>query len=913
MNLRGLHTRHPADGAPDGHKHTTKITRWLYQGVFTLTVLMAVFAPVTFSNTPHLVSVPIVHAAELPLESTSCGGLSDMLVSPIVCSTRWTISVIASAALQLGATALSLSSGLFSMLVEKTIISFGNTEGILTAGAKTAINTAWTAFRDLSNIFIIAFFVFIAISIILGSSTFGQKKLIARVLIIAVLINFSLFFTQVIIDLSNYTATQFYKAAALDTPAAGTASTGGAAAPATGSGTTGTAATTPQATPDGIGDRFLKAMGITSYAQTKDTLNKITESQDSVGAMLVYTITMFAILIMAAFVLFYGCFILASRAILLVFLMITAALAFASHLLPDSYTEGKIGWGMWWRSLIQSAVLAPVLMLFLWVTLLVAENLKVSSAALGDITYHSTKSANITSLVSYFIILGLLFATFKVANSFSTSISGFNWSSVVPAIAVAGTARLAAWSGQRASINASRGLNAAANQITSRSTMANVGRSALSWTAEKTAALSQRSQNAMTTKLGATIASNVNRTGLNQKILAGKSHPPAQSTAMDAILKAVASKGPKPPPGGGPSLTPPRAGGALPAPATPPLPSPGATPRALTPPATPKTTPPVPAAPAKPPAEPNKAVVSNEQKQAMHQEVENAAQALQKTNEDAAQRRADETQKAANEEKTKEETANAVGAAVASAVGNASSDNTKQLESVLQKQGETTKASLAEVATQVAEGQKTVGENLESGLAKAAGEMKAATKETGAALAAGVEGVKQATQRAVEVQNKAIETKKDDKLMRDIEAERQHVASQKSAQRTIEENIRGAGLQAQEDTRRFANLRNEQQMKDFDTPSTGGSTTPTQMTPKNLGGSSGFAAQPYAQVPTQPHMIPAEIPLHQGAVDAEALLKQVRETRARLRDQLGQGSKGAPARGTQGSNPPHRDIPPMAA
>ena len=107
---------------------------------------------------------------------------------------------------------LSIAALLFNWLVDHTIIQFGTT---YTDAVKKAVETAWTAFRDIANILIIGIFTFIAISIILGLKEYGQKKMIAHVLIIAVLINFSLLFTKMIIDGSNYTATQVYTAAGL--------------------------------------------------------------------------------------------------------------------------------------------------------------------------------------------------------------------------------------------------------------------------------------------------------------------------------------------------------------------------------------------------------------------------------------------------------------------------------------------------------------------------------------------------------------------------------------------------------------------------------------------------------------------------------------------------------------------------
>jgi hypothetical protein len=74
----------------------------------------------------------------------------------------------------------------------------------------TFIVSAWEVVRDLSNIFFILVLLYIAVRTILGIGSSDVKKMIARVVIMALLINFSLFFTRVIVDTSNILALVFY-------------------------------------------------------------------------------------------------------------------------------------------------------------------------------------------------------------------------------------------------------------------------------------------------------------------------------------------------------------------------------------------------------------------------------------------------------------------------------------------------------------------------------------------------------------------------------------------------------------------------------------------------------------------------------------------------------------------------------
>lgn len=69
---------------------------------------------------------------------------------------------------------------------------------------------AWRIVRDFSNIFFILILLYIAIKMILGLGGAEIKKMIVQVVIVALLINFSMFFTQVVIDSSNILALIFY-------------------------------------------------------------------------------------------------------------------------------------------------------------------------------------------------------------------------------------------------------------------------------------------------------------------------------------------------------------------------------------------------------------------------------------------------------------------------------------------------------------------------------------------------------------------------------------------------------------------------------------------------------------------------------------------------------------------------------
>ncbi|MBU4536668.1 hypothetical protein KJ603_01360, partial [Patescibacteria group bacterium] len=74
------------------------------------------------------------------------------------------------------------------------------------------VNIGWQVIRDFSNMLFIFVLLFLSIGTILGLSSYNVKNSIKNIILAALLINFSLFFTNVIIDVSNVAAVGFYNA-----------------------------------------------------------------------------------------------------------------------------------------------------------------------------------------------------------------------------------------------------------------------------------------------------------------------------------------------------------------------------------------------------------------------------------------------------------------------------------------------------------------------------------------------------------------------------------------------------------------------------------------------------------------------------------------------------------------------------
>jgi hypothetical protein len=74
----------------------------------------------------------------------------------------------------------------------------------------TIITTGWKLIRDISNIFFILILVYTGLATVFDLKGVSMKKVVPTLIINALIINFSLFGTRLIIDISNITARVFY-------------------------------------------------------------------------------------------------------------------------------------------------------------------------------------------------------------------------------------------------------------------------------------------------------------------------------------------------------------------------------------------------------------------------------------------------------------------------------------------------------------------------------------------------------------------------------------------------------------------------------------------------------------------------------------------------------------------------------
>ncbi|MEK7208678.1 MAG: hypothetical protein AAB677_00255 [Patescibacteria group bacterium] len=274
---------------------------------------------------------------------------------------------------------LWLVGSLFDASVSYSILDFKNV-------ASESITVAWTVLRDLANVFFIFILLYIAIGMILQLQNINGRRMLVSVIIVALLINFSAFFTRIVIDASNVVAAQFYNAISKKDTATvfGTnIAIGGISASFMNALPLGTAI----AAEGGTG-QFFSRLG-TAF---------VNSTAASFGVVIMMLVTIFVFLV--ATILF------AIRTVTLIFLIILSPLAFLMYAFPNQ--EGLFK--KWWSTLFNQAFFAPLYLIMVYVTLLF-----LKSGVLSKISAQSASGVEIT--LHFMIAIGFMFGAIIIAKS----------------------------------------------------------------------------------------------------------------------------------------------------------------------------------------------------------------------------------------------------------------------------------------------------------------------------------------------------------------------------------------------------------------------------------------------------------------------------------------------------------------
>lgn len=238
------------------------------------------------------------------------------------------------------------------------------------SGVSEAIKLTWGIIRNFCNIAFIFVLLYSAIKMIVGVANANAKKMVANVIMAAILINFSLFITQVVIDVGNILATALYNAAL------GTQS---------------------------VSDKIMDIFGFGALFALP--ANVTIWSVDFFLISIIQVITMTIAIITFIYVMM----MMVVRSIVLIFLMVLSPIGFMGRVLPkiEEYTK------MWYDNLYGQVVIAPFFLLFFYLIVQLAEGLNVTDLALDS------KNQAFTQYFKYVLMTTLLIVAVKVTKKMS--------------------------------------------------------------------------------------------------------------------------------------------------------------------------------------------------------------------------------------------------------------------------------------------------------------------------------------------------------------------------------------------------------------------------------------------------------------------------------------------------------------
>lgn len=332
------------------------------------------------------------------------GNLGDCLgsiMATVISGILWII-------LSMVAGILGLANYLLGWSTYITVFQFGNL-----VGNSDGLIAAWGVMRDVANIVLLFGFIFLGVSTILNlpHSEYTAKKAIPALIIFALLLNFSLFAVEAVIDVSNAFATSIYQQA-----------TGGSGVCESDT------STIDCIFQQGIGGQVMSMSGMTSIYDFSSNNTFGVAGGDSSTTVVVYAgLIVFAVI--TTLVLFAAAIMLIIRAVVLAFLMVTAPIGFAGMAIPPLHEMAK----KWWKELLSQAFFAPIYFLLALLSLKIMSGViealapppsaggsaQQNLAAVFTASVDGAKASNITIVMTFALIIGFMVAALMFAKSSS--------------------------------------------------------------------------------------------------------------------------------------------------------------------------------------------------------------------------------------------------------------------------------------------------------------------------------------------------------------------------------------------------------------------------------------------------------------------------------------------------------------
>lgn len=257
----------------------------------------------------------------------------------------------------------------------------------------TFVEAAWGTVRDVANIFFLLGLLYVAIQIVLDIGVSEKKKMIGNIIVMALLVNFSLFATQVVIDASNIVARVFYSQIESKDE-------------------------TGKNIPEDKKNKVPKSLtlGIVDAFKPQTILDERTDTKYEILTLLLLigVLGYLCYMFLSVALLFVG------RVVSLWVAMIFSPIAFMTRAIGIKIPD--ISWHDWLENLTKSAMMAPLFIFFMYIILLLSKWLTTlqNSIKLSD----SGGDQTVLNLMNVLIPFAIIFTLLMKAKSLAVKYSG---------------------------------------------------------------------------------------------------------------------------------------------------------------------------------------------------------------------------------------------------------------------------------------------------------------------------------------------------------------------------------------------------------------------------------------------------------------------------------------------------------
>ncbi|HTH93571.1 MAG TPA: hypothetical protein VL576_03785 [Candidatus Paceibacterota bacterium] len=282
--------------------------------------------------------------------------------------------------------------------------------------------TGWQLVRDISNIFFILIMVWTGLSAVFDTSKTSMKRVIPALIINALLINFSLFATRIIIDISNVTARVFYSEMVVCKQ---TEIDAGGCQSSTEKDFAGYPSLSEKILSSFNPQRIMQQGVLQAPTYSNGTSTVSSASNDPIAYSNYITLVSLvaaAIMVVVGIMFFKVSFLFLGRVVGLYICMIFSPFAFLSRDMPLFGGVARLRWGDWLKELTNYAMLAPVFVFFLYIIYILLTSNFAQQMGVSALSSGGFFEITLSIVIPMLIIFGLMTAAQRAAQSLSGEI-----------------------------------------------------------------------------------------------------------------------------------------------------------------------------------------------------------------------------------------------------------------------------------------------------------------------------------------------------------------------------------------------------------------------------------------------------------------------------------------------------------